>query len=91
MKDRKSELSQDEAEISIRWRRRDICSEADEVSWPEVKIPDRSNEAFEADSLSVVHVSLGWIITEETVDHDLLLGIGKPSILPTSTSLSLAR
>lgn len=46
-------------------------------------------EHLERQALAIVHISFGRVITEDTVDHDLLLSFAEPSLLTAKPARSL--
>lgn len=83
-------MSENKRQVGSRWRRGDIVGETNEVEGPKVEILETLPETGRIDSLSVVHVALGGIITKKSVDENLFLVLAEPTSLATENTSSLA-
>lgn len=71
----KAKAFKSQCEILVRWAHGDLEHEAEDVEWPEIVIGHALPEEFGGDGLAVVHVALGWIFTDYSVDHDNFLSV----------------
>jgi hypothetical protein len=58
---------------------------------PKVLLADGGPKTFEQDTLSIVHVALGRVITENAVDQDLFFSLVEPSVLSSQDAGSVGR
>lgn len=91
MEDGESQLAQDIREIRPWWRRWNVVCQANNIQWPEIVIFETLPETRKTDGLTIVHVSLGGIITKKPVNHDVFLALTKPAVLATKNAGGLAR
>lgn len=91
LKSAEPQLTQDVREVGVRGRRRDVRHKTDEVQRPLFPIGDRLPQKFWANTRSVVHVSFGWVVAQDAVDHDIFFVLGEPSVLAAEPRSSLSR
>lgn len=70
---------------------RNAPGQAEDVDGPEIDVGQGCPEERGCQALSVVHTSLGRIIPQNPVDHDDLLTLGKPAVLPSKPTRRLCR
>lgn len=58
----------------------DIPDETEEINGPHIVIADGLPEEFRGQGLTVVHGALAGIVTQNAVDHDLLLALVEPAV-----------
>lgn len=66
-----------------------ISRETNDIKRPALPVSDGLPEQLQANSLTVVHVALAWVIPEQAVDENLFFSLGKPPILSTEEAPSL--
>jgi hypothetical protein len=90
IKGAESHLSQDEREIVL-WRTGwDVGRESQEVKWPKIVVTNCFPKSLEVHSLTIVHVAFRRIISQQSVDQDLLLPFGEPAVLPAEATTRLS-
>lgn len=61
---------------------RNVCHEADGVQRPEVIVASCGPETLWCDGLTIVHIALGRVITENAVDDNFNLALSEPTLWP---------
>lgn len=61
------------------------------IDRPQVVIAERRPEIGQRKTLTIVHVALAGIVSQDSIDHDLLFALCKPSILPSEPACGLSR
>lgn len=83
IKSAESETAEDKGQIILRRLGWNVVGQADHVQRPEIVVFETLPEAREVHSLPVVHISLGRIVSQETIDEDLLLALREPALFAT--------
>lgn len=87
---RPAELTKGEGEVRGNRYVGQVPSQTKEVKWPHVVVGECLPKKLEGKTLTVVHVSLSWIIAKNAVDHDDFLALCEPTILATELRSSLS-
>ena len=85
-----AQVPQSQSQVLIRRSSRKLKYEADDVDRPKIVILHRQPQALEINSLSIMHVSLGRIVSQNSIDHDDFLSLSEPT-LRSEPSLCLGR
>ena len=85
-----AQVAQGKGQILIRRSSRKLKYEADDVDRPEIIILHRQPQALEINSLSVMHISLGRIVSQNSINYDDFLSLSEPTIR-SEPSLCLGR
>lgn len=75
----KTEGSESKCDVRCRWRRRNENDKSNDIQRPKIVIFKCFPQTPWRDSLTIVHVSFGRVVTENAVDDNGNLTIGKPT------------
>lgn len=68
-------------EIRLHWLAWNEPAEPKQVDRPHMPVTQATPNVSKTEPLAVVHVSLGWVVAEDPIDHDLLFMLAEPPIL----------
>lgn len=86
-----TELLEVEGEVRRDRGRGDRPGQAEDVERPHVVVAEGLPQQARREALPVVHAALGRVVTQDAVDHDLLLALGEPSVLAAEVPFRLRR
>lgn len=76
-----AQVSQDQREIGSGRVRGNVRDKSDQIKRPKVVILEALPQPWKVDSLAVVHIALGWVVSKQTIYQNLLFALSEPAVL----------